>query len=86
MNLNSFQNMHLKCVKKVLSHTIADSLETLLAVGKLSSSAQDTIDFIDIIDELFNLFNSHLPNKKSDIDKIKHFIHHLKILVFKYIF
>lgn len=75
--------MWMKYAAQVMSHTIAASLETLVAVWKLPSSAQNTIDFIDSMNKLFNIFNSQLTNYNNDINEIKLFNYLFKNLSFQ---
>ncbi|CAI6353484.1 unnamed protein product [Macrosiphum euphorbiae] len=68
LNPNSFQKMRVKYASQVMSHTVAVSLETLLCLGVLPSTAQGTIDFIDSMNKLFDLFNSRSStNEQSEV-------------------
>lgn len=64
---NNFQRMKVKYAAQVLSFSVASAINTLIALGYLSTSAKDTSEYIEKLDAAFDIFNSSsIKGKKSN--------------------
>lgn len=64
-NPNNFQRMKVKYAAQVLSFSVASAINTLIALGHLPASAQDTSEYVEKLDTAFDIFNSSVLKGKK---------------------